>query len=97
MSNIEKHAFIPLSAYEIIKDLYPFSLKFGSSQLITYAVPFDVERLQDLIDSNNYELIKTSDHLLILDAIKSDLTVIYSCDRDCALSVIDALQQNPED
>jgi len=90
MSNlIGRFSFIPLSAWETVKDIFPKAVSYGDSKVISYDSPSQSAEMLKLVDSSGLELIHYSqtNAKMIIDSIESGIDKIYNCSHDVALEV----------
>jgi len=87
---IKRFSFIPLSAWETVKDIFPNAISYGKSKVIGYDSPKDSQEMKSYVDSSGLEMVlhdKTNAQMII-SAIESGIDKIYNCDHDVALEVV---------
>jgi len=87
---INRFAFIPMSAWETVKDIFPHSVSYGDSKVIGYDSPKASEEMMKLVNVSGLELIhhSKSDAKMIIDAIESGIDKVYNCNTDVAREVV---------
>jgi hypothetical protein len=86
---IERYSFIPVSAWESVKSVFPNAISYGNSKVVQYASPVDSTAMLELVNKSGLEFIHHSltDAQMIIDAIESGIDKVYNCNIDVARDV----------
>jgi len=86
---INRFAFIPISAWEGVKDTFPNAVSYGESKVIGYDSPKESLEMISLVESSGLELVHHSESnaQMIIEAIESGIDKVYNCDHDVAIVV----------
>lgn len=88
-SMIERYSFIPVSAWESVKNTFPNAISYGNSKIVQYASPGDSAAMLELVNQSGLDFVHHSESnaQMIIEAIESGIDKVYNCDYDVAVAV----------
>jgi len=86
---IDRYSFIPLSAWQSVKHIFPHAVSYGNSKVVSYDSPKASAEMMALVESSGLELVHYSqtNSKMIIDAINDGIDKIYNCEHSIALEV----------
>lgn len=86
---IDRHSFVSIEAWKLVKDKFPCARQVGNSKICTYTSPTQSVEMMELVKESGIELIhyEDTDVQMIISAIEKGIDKIYNCNTDVALEV----------